>query len=171
MKIGYTLLLLLIANYCISQTNETVTYTKANYSIQYPTSWQLDTATKMGASLFIFSPLENNADNFKENVNIMIQDLGNQKIDLEKYKQISDKQIKQMGVNAKVIQSIIVTTSKQPYYRVAYSIVQQGVKIQIVTKCVIVNNKAYLATFSGDYNKFEQYKSVCKEIINSFYVK
>ncbi|MBK7681894.1 MAG: hypothetical protein IPJ26_05200 [Bacteroidetes bacterium] len=39
----------------------------------------------MGTSFIIFSPLENDEDKFKENVNLLMQDLTGQNIDLDKY--------------------------------------------------------------------------------------
>ena len=80
-------ILLILTHSAFSQNSistEKAKFIKDSYNIQYPKTWKLDTSKSMGVDLFIFSPLENETDKFRENVNILIQDLRGQNIDLEK---------------------------------------------------------------------------------------
>ena len=91
----YTCMLLLVAwsSFVFSQTGSTaalIKYKKANYSISYPDTWSIDTSKQMGTELIIFSPLENESDKFRENVNVIIQDLKGQSIGLDDYAKISE---------------------------------------------------------------------------------
>jgi hypothetical protein len=70
-----------------------VKFEKNTYIIEYPKSWRPDTSKIMGTDLFLFSPLENENDKFSENINILIQDLGEQNITLEQYKKLTDNQL------------------------------------------------------------------------------
>ena len=79
------------------------TVDQLNYSIQYPPTWELNQSGQMGASFFLFSPLESDKDKFKENVNLLIQDLSGQNIDLNKYTEISEGQINTMVTNSTLI--------------------------------------------------------------------
>ena len=65
-----------------------------NYSINYPDNWELNKAGQMGTSFILFSPLSSKKDNFKENVNLLVQDLKGHDLDLDKYVEISEGQIK-----------------------------------------------------------------------------
>jgi len=56
----------------IDNTTEKISFSKDNYKIQYPKSWRLDTSKVMGTEFFVFSPLENNTDKFKENASLII---------------------------------------------------------------------------------------------------
>ena len=122
----------------------------------------------MGADLFIFSPLENETDKFRENVNILIQDLRGQNIDLEKYKQISDKQFKQLGENVQIFESTVTTFNGKPCYKASYRLTQGGFKLKIAAICYIKNDKAYLVTFGSEFDKYEQYKKIGEDILASF---
>lgn len=48
----------------------------------------------MGTSLIILSPLESEKDTFRENVNLLIQDLTGLDIGLDQYTKISEDQMK-----------------------------------------------------------------------------
>lgn len=162
---------ILFVNLCFSQkdtANQLVSFVKNNYKIQYPKSWRLDTSGIMGSELFVFSPLENDTDGFHENVNVIIQDLSGQNIDLKEYKEISDKQITDMGINAQLFESSILKTDKGECYKISYAMTQDKYRLKITSVCFIKNDKAYLATFSSELDKYDRYKKVGETILNSF---
>ena len=59
--------------------------TENSYSINYPGNWELNKSGQMGTSFILFSPLSSEQDQFKENVNLLIQDLTGYNLDLDKY--------------------------------------------------------------------------------------
>ncbi|MCK6695626.1 MAG: hypothetical protein L6Q97_26420, partial [Thermoanaerobaculia bacterium] len=67
-----------------------------NYSIEYPGSWELNRPGQGGPNFLLFSQLGSAEDTFRENVNLLIQDLKGMDIDLDKYTAISEEQIKTM---------------------------------------------------------------------------
>ena len=60
---------------CGQTINDWKIFDHLNYSISYPSTWELNHDGQMGTSFIISSPLESDNDNFKENVNLVIQDL------------------------------------------------------------------------------------------------
>jgi hypothetical protein len=122
----------------------------------------------MGTELFVFSPLENETDKFSENVNIIIQNLSGQNINLEKYKQITERQLFDLANDCKVFESSIVKKNKKEYFKTTYAMTQGKFRLKITSICFIENEKAYLATFSSEFDKHEQYKNVGEKILNSF---
>jgi hypothetical protein len=125
----------------------------------------------MGTEFFVFSPLENENDKFSENVNGIIQDLSGQNIDLEKYKQITDKQLTDMATDGQVFESAIVKTEKMEYFKTTYAMTQGKLRLKITSICFIKDDKAYLVTLSSEFDKYDSYKKVGEEILNSFSLK
>jgi hypothetical protein len=160
---------ILLATAAFSQPATAVTnYAKNNYKIQYPEVWRLDTSRLMGTELFIFAPLENSTDQFSENVNLLIQDLTGKNIDLQKYKEITDKQLTDMATDGKSIESAVVKKDNQSYYKTTYTMTQGKLKLKISSICFIKREKAYLVTFSAEADKYEQYRKAGEGILGSF---
>lgn len=165
--------LCITTNCCVSQTGATaklVDLIKDNYKLKYPNSWKLDTTKEIGPELFIFSPLENQADLFSENVNVIVQDLSGQNIDLAKYKQITDQQVMNLAPDGKIFKSLILKKDKQDLYKITYAMTQNKLRLKITSICFIKNNKAYLITFSSEFDKYDTCKKVGEQILNSFAV-
>ena len=171
MKLTSIFVILLSTQFGFSQSDSSTqktSFAKDNYKIQYPKTWRLDTSKVMGTELFIFSPLENSSDKFSENANILIQDLSGQNIDLAKYKEITDKQLIEMVTDYKVFESSIKNIDNRNYFKIIYAMTQGKFRLKITSICFIKNDKAYLATFSSEFDKYEQYKYLSEDILNSF---
>ncbi len=167
------LVLSTLTNYCFSQTGRTVkllNFAKDSYKFEYPNSWRLDTTKKIGAELFIFSPLENEADKLSENVNIMIQDLSGKNIDLGRYKQITDQQVMELATDGRIFESSISKKNKEELYKITYAMTQGNFRLKITSVCYIKNDKAYLATFTSEFDKYDNYRKIAEQILNSFAV-
>lgn len=172
MKKNLILLLLLSTSFVQAQTtikDSINTYTAKDFRLQYPSQWKLDTSGLMGSTCFIYAPADNAQDKFRENINVVIQDLTGSGIDLEQYKDISEKQLPAMFPDSKLEESAILNANTaQPYYRVRYSFSKNGVDIHISTICFIRNEKAYLVTFSTELARLEQYKKAGEAMLKSF---
>ena len=77
MKFINIIILLIFTNVLISQ--EFKVHSENEYSIQYPENWELNESKAMGTNFILFSPLNSKKDQFKENVNLIIQDLNSEK--------------------------------------------------------------------------------------------
>jgi len=154
-----------------SQTSpaiEEIEFVSQTYQFKHPRNWQLDSSKTMGTDLLLFAPLENESDQFRENVNIIIQNLAGQNIDLEKHKQITDKQLESVGIDAKVSESAIQKNGNESFYRTTYVIAQGKLKLKISSKCFIKNDKAFLITFTSEVDKYDNYQKIGEEILNTF---
>jgi len=148
-----------------------VDYTKDNYTFQYPSSWRIDDSKTLGADVFAFSPLSDTLDSFSENVNLIIQEIGQQKITLAQYKEISEKQIIDMLSDGKILSSSIQKKGNEEYYTLTYSMSKDKYRIKMSAICRIKRGKAYLFTFSAEADKYEEYKTIAEKILDSFTVK
>ena len=175
MKNNLILLLLLSSFVAHAQTTKKDSlsiYKGKGFSLQYPSQWKLDTSGLMGSTCFIFAPADDTQDKFRENVNVVIQDLTGSGIDLEQYKGITEKQLPSMFPDSKFDESVILhTENNTEYYRVSYKFSQGGANIHITSICFIQDEKAYLATFSTEVARYEQYKTAGEAMLKSFTVK
>jgi hypothetical protein len=124
----------------------------------------------MGAEVFVYASRENDEDQFSENVNVLIQDLGGQDIDLEKYKEITEKQIAELATDGKIYESSVLKNIHGDYFKIIYSMTQGKFNLKITSYCFIKNDKAYLATFTTEIANYEKYKAIGGLILDSFVV-
>jgi photosystem II reaction center protein PsbP len=150
------------------KSSQSTTVVKENFRIEYPKSWTLDTSGLVGSKLFVLSALENDSDKFRENVSVIIQNLAGQNIDLDKYKDISETQIGNLGASGKIFESSKVEAAKGDYYKLRYALNQGNFKLVITSYCYIKNDEAYLITFTSESDKYNQYKEIGDKILDSF---
>lgn len=141
---------------------------ESSYSIQYPEKWDLDKSGKMGISLLLLSKQSSPQDQFRENVNLLIQDLQGQNINLDKYVEISEGQIKTMITNGNLIESKRLRENGSEYQKVIYTGDQGVYKLKFEQYYWIKNGKAYVLTLTCELDQFETYKMFGEKILNSF---
>jgi len=183
--IRYLLAFLLFSPYLSAQTvikqkadpefaKSTLNWKKADekdYSIQYPADWEFSKAGQMGTSFTVVSPMESNQDQFRENINLVIQSLGAQPIDLNKYVEISENQVKTMITHSSIIESKRVKDGANEYHRMVFTGDQGVYHLRFVQQYRIVNGSAYVLTFTCEQSKFAKFKENGEEILNSFKLK
>jgi hypothetical protein len=170
MKILQTLVLCLFAAGALAQKASVATLKKDLFKIQYPNKWTIDTSGMMGSEFFVFSPKENANDKFRENVNLIIQDIGGQNIDLDKYAQISKDEINTMGNEARIHESKKVKKGKSEFYKMIYEMKDGDYKIKIEQYYFVTNTRAYVLTLATEFAKFANFKTVGEGVLNSFQV-
>lgn len=142
-----------------------------DYSIQYPDTFDLDKSGQMGISFILLSKQTSEQDLFRENLNLLIQDLTEQNIDLDKYVEISERQINTMIPDGNLIESKRLTDKNKKYQRVVYTGRQGPFDLKFQQYFWIENNKAYVLTFTCDKSQYDNYVSVGEEIIKTFMIK
>jgi len=138
------------------------------YSIQYPEDWTLDKSGQNGTSFIVLSLPTSTQDQFRENVNLLVQDLTGLNINLEKYVQISEDQIKKLATNGNLILSAKQTANGIDFQKVVYTFDQGIFKLQCEQYYWIKSNKAYVLTLTCQTTQFDTYKEIGEKILNSF---
>lgn len=154
------LLLVLISVFCFSQ-NKFKTYSKDNYTINYPESWDLDISGQMNTSLLLFSKPSSNNDDFRENVNIIIQKLGYKNIDIQEYAEISINQIKSSG---KILKNKLINNK----YVIEWKAFINQRNLKFKQYYFVKNRKAYVVTFTAKENEYDNYIREANQILDSF---
>lgn len=160
-----------VANLQPTNKDDCKTLTTNEYSIDYPANWDLDKSGQMGTSFFLFSKQSSPQDRFRENVNLMVQNLKGMHIDLDKYVEISENQIKSMIQNSNLILSKRLTANGNSFHQVAYTGDQGSFKLKFEQYYWVINEKAYVLTLTCEASQFDAYSEIGEKILSSFRIK
>jgi hypothetical protein len=147
------------------------TYNDSGYSIRYPPAWELQSDGKTGVTFFISSPLESAEDKFRENVNLIIEDLTGGNIDLNQFVDISKEQIMKVITNSSIIESERIKGGSREHHKIIYTGDQGVFHLEFEQYYWMIGDKAYLLTFTAEKNRFTDWKETAEEILNSFVIK
>ena len=142
-----------------------------NYKIEYPSDWTLDRSGQMGMSFLLLSERSDSDDQFRENVNLIIQDLGGQTITLDQYVQLSEDQIKTLITNSNLLKSERLRSPDTDYHHVVYTGDQGTFALQFEQHYYIVHGKAYVLTFTAEQSAVEEYQRIARQVLSSFTLK
>jgi hypothetical protein len=149
------------------RANWTTLY-ETDYSIDYPERWELDKSGQMGTSFMLFSPLLSKEDKFKENVNLLIQDLTGHNVDLDKYVEISEDQINTMITDGKIIESKRIIGESMNHHKVMFTGKQDIYNLKFEQYYWVIRQKAFVLTFTCEERQFNNYRATGERILNSF---
>ncbi len=147
------------------------TLEESNYSIQYPDSFVLDKSGRNGARFVLLSQKTSKMDLFRENVNLLIQNLRGKNIDLDKYVEISEDQISTMLSDGKLVESERLYANGKDFHRIVYTTNDFQRPLECLQYYWIENEKAYVLTLTCEVNQYDNYVSVGEEIMKTFRFK
>lgn len=142
-----------------------------DYSIKYPADWELNQNGEMGTTFVLFSPLDARQDKFRDNVNFIIQDLSGYNLDLNKFVEISETQVKTMITNSILIESTRIKTDTDEFHRMIFTGDQGMLHLKFEQFFWVKNDKSYVLTLTCEQDKFSDFKEVGEAILNSFSFK
>ena len=147
---------------------ETYTQARQKFSIKYPTDWYKQ-ENQEGASVIFLSPLDNQLDFFKENVNVVVQDLSKSSMELKDY---TDTAIRQVEIifreNLQVIESKPTWLSGYPAHRFIFLGKGPEAEFKYFIVWTIKDNVAYQVTYAAISSQFDKYLPIVKRMMSSF---
>jgi serine/threonine-protein kinase len=168
-KYLYFIILVLSLN-SFGQIKETnwKTISEITYSIQYPDNWELNIEKSMGTSFILFSEQSSSEDKFRENINLIIQNLEGYNLNLDDYVAISEEQISKMVTNGKIIDSKRSNKNNTEFQKVIFTGKQGLFQLKFVQYYFIKDEKAYVLTFTCEEIQYEKYIFISDQILDSF---
>ena len=151
------------------QNNQKVEHSTKEYTIQYPQDWTFDSSGQMNTTFILFSKPEQQ-DTFRENVNLMIQDLTGMNLDLNGYTKLSVNQIKGIK-DSEIFESKDLKKDGMTYHQIIWKGFVSGRKLKFKQLYFIKDNKAYLVTLTCAENAYDDYVKTGTIILNSFTLK
>jgi len=138
------------------------------YKIQFPGNWTFDDSGKSGSTFFILSPKEDEKDEFRENVNLIIQDLGESGYDLKKFMELTEDQIKSLVPGSQILENTLLSGNKGNYQKLIWSGEMGGRKLKFEQFIYVHEKKAYILTLSVELLKWTQYGNIGESILKSY---
>lgn len=145
--------------------------TKDTFEIKYPSTWEVDTSGRMGSKFILFSQPSKATDQFRENVNLLVQDLTGYKLTLDQYVELSENQVKTMMTASNLLLSERQKGGKHPYHKTIYTGKQGIFDLKFEQYYWVIGQKAVVLTLTCEANQFDTYQKVGEEILNSFKIK
>lgn len=170
MKIKLLLILLLVFQFSNSQINgknDVKEINKNGYSLSYPSNLKLDESGQ-GIEFMLFTEKTNSTDNFSENINLIIQNLETLNLDLNKFVELTENQIK---ANGNLISSERKKVNDSEFHKLIYVIHLNNFDLKFIQYDFVVNNKAYILTFTAKENEFDRYSTEMEKIMKTFEIK
>lgn len=143
------------------------TLSESNYYIEYPPNWYLDKNKNLGTSFILFARDESEK-RFRENVNLVIQDLRGQNLNLDRYVQLSERQVTTMVRNSKLIESKRMKAADDEYHQIVYLGDHEEFHLKWKQFYWVKGDKAFVLTFTGTQDTYEAFIKVADNILKSF---
>lgn len=147
------------------------TLDESGYFIQYPDTFEMDKSGQLGMSFILMSKQISQDDLFRENVNLLIQNLAGLNIDLDKFVEISEDQIKTMVTDGNLIESKRLNENNKEFQRLVYTGRQGQYYLKWQQFYLVENNRAYILTLTCEEDQYDKYLPVATEIMNTFTIK
>jgi hypothetical protein len=141
---------------------------REKYTLVCPGSWSVDTSKMLGSDLFLFSPLTDSGDNFRENVNVYFMSLKGQNYDLLRMGMETEKQIGNFVTNVQIIESRLDTSNSAHFYLLRYTGQQGKFELAMEQRFYLKDEVGYAVTFTAVKAKEEFYKDISALILKSF---
>ena len=137
-----------------------ITKRSGKYSISIPKDWSF-TESNPGTEFIVTSPLSTKPnDIFAENVNFMVQMVGNMTMD--EYMNLTKNQF--VGMNVSDLRIIDVKGKKELEYSFKYG----GIELKVLQYLWLENRKAYVLTYTDMKDAFEMHINLGRRVLNSF---
>lgn len=142
-------------------------YYHQDYTIVYPSDWELDTSGQRNTTLFLFSPLADKKDTFRENINLIIQDLSQNPYTLDQYIKLTEDQISSMG-GMYLYKNERKKAGNRPFHHLVYSGNHSGFDLVFEQYIWVIHKEAFVLTFTCEEKTRDKYKDTGQKVLNSF---
>jgi serine/threonine-protein kinase len=160
--------LLLAAASLIASLNW-LTYTdpKGQFNVSYPETWELNVSDNV---VTFFSPLESDSDQFRENVNVMVQDLSEQPTTMAEYTEGTKTWVREGGGVLQLEREIKLAgeTATEVAYTMPGKSLGMDMDVMFHQVWILKNNKAYLMTYAARPESYATFEEMGAGIFKSF---
>jgi len=138
------------------------------FQISYPLEWEI-AEDFMGSVVMFLSPQETSEDTFRENLNIMVQDLTAQPMTLEQYTEISMGQFRQIVTDFKILSPLAQSSLlNYPGHELHFTGKQGQHKLTWYSTWSLIDHNAYILTCTGEKKRFKRFWPTFREMVSAF---
>ena len=137
------------------------------FQVDYPESWSKQNRDDFFATgVVFFAPLENDGDQFKERVSVLVENLSGE-VSLAEYTDESLAEIKKLS-DPNVGEAQAVNLGEDEGREVIYAGEENGTPVRRMQAWSVKNNKAYVITYTAKPDSYDIYLPEVKKMIESF---
>ncbi len=168
-----TIVMCVIVALCGCGKKETVQKTAFlgdDYKLEFPGTWEINDKGIMGTDLIGLSPIEDAKDTFRENVNVVLENLPKSMTDAE-YLQLSLKHLNKVFALPPDKKFTQTKVGNQQGYHLRYSMQMGQNNMDNDVYVVIKDGAAYIITCSHAKGKRDAFKSTIDSIVDTFAIE
>lgn len=154
---------------CQNDKKSLNTIDRKGYSISYNSNLRLNESQSDGSEFSLLIPQEEVTGNFAENLNLIIQNLENTGVDLDKFVEISEGQIK--TVNSTLLESKRCKLNGKEAQKLIYEGRFGDFDLKFQQYYIVDNYKAYILTYTAKKTHFDTYLGDMEATMTSFKLK
>jgi len=145
-----------------------LTYVNSSFGfrIKYPPDWSPQ-AGSAGAAIAFVSPAQGSSDSFRENVNVLVEDLADPSMSLGQYTDTSLRQAKTAIDAFRLLRSGPATLASRSAERVIY-LGQIGRDLKFESVWLVEKGRAYVVTYTATPDAFAGTAPTAEAVIGSF---
>ncbi len=141
------------------------------FALQYPAAWSF-AENQGGAAAIFYSPKENALDIFKENVNIVVQDISRNPMTLEKYTETAIAQMNAVfGINIEILVSTRISIDNRPAHQFIFIGKGPDGNLQYQCRWTLVGTTAYQITYTALASGYQKHLAQAERVMNSFRIR
>lgn len=149
------------------QSNSKTLLEREDYSISYEKDYEMSESGKNGIDFYIGLSLDKN-QNFTNNINLLVQDLSETGLDLKKFVDLTESQIKSSG---QLITSERKNRNGAEYQSIVFEANFGKGDLKFLQYDFVQDNKAYILTYTATVGTFEEDLSKAQEVMDSFLLR
>ncbi len=136
------------------------------YTIVFPSNWEVKEGF-MGLDVFGLSALKNSEDKFRENVNVVTEDLRTP-LTLDEYYDLGVKNLSMLLTDFKEIDTGRVDVNGVPARWIVYDHRMGEVRARVLQVIMVKGDRAYIITATATPEEFDSYRGSFDTIVKSF---
>jgi len=147
---------------------ELTSYTnqEKKFSLRLPRDWERK-ENLMGSAVVAIGPQGKSSEDFRENINVVVEDLPNAMTSKE-YFDVSLKVLKRLFTDFQLEKSGSLKLNQKDAYWVVFTHRMGKVKAKVLQYMLVDGLKAYVITSSSAPQKFSKYQHLFEEVAKSF---
>lgn len=140
------------------------------FEVRYPDTWELD-ESGIGGSTFMLFGRPAAAGRFRENVNLVVQDISGMSLTLDSYAELSLEQIPGFLPNATILESEKLKSDAGEFYHLVYKGDYNSMPLQFKQFYWVKGTKAYVLTLTCTVETYNNFLADAEGIMRSFRIK
>jgi hypothetical protein len=150
------------------EPKESIKYEKDNYSIEHPSNWILNNSGENGTKIFLYPTNSESSDVFTENINLILQNLNDSTITIEKYKGLVEKQISEMLTDPKITFSELKNKNGLKCHQLFAEGKSGDFKFKTIIYTYLIDKQTYTLNFVTLYDTYKNNHIESLRIMDSF---